>query len=175
MSLRVNGGFHDDMVCLLCIFMRRRFSPDSTLADPRSVQPVYASKPPASYNSSEPAETIPASLPDLGILALETTPSGICRMSICLNWVVGDSRPRVVAAIWRAVMFISTPLRTFSIKTVESHLLPSTSLMRSAAAISNVPVPHAGSIILASEKFAGRSSLPRMASPANRTAAGMLV
>ena len=166
LSLRVYGGF-----------MMTRSAEWSYLCGPlpapvpvwrgerAPAQSTNGKRPPGAYSSSEPA----AALVDPAI-----SPKGILCRFMSPNLVVGDSSPSVVAAMCRAVALMSRPSSTFSIRCAwPASPLPPPGAPRSlsAAAMSSVPVPQAGSTTRNDESLSGGGARGR-ASPASSVAAG---
>ena len=165
LSLRVYGGF-----------MMTRSAEWSYLCGPlpasvsiwrgerASTQSTNGKRPPGAYSSSEPA----AALVDPAI-----SPKGILCRFMLPNLVVGDSSPSVVAAMWRAVTLMSSPSSTFSIRCAwrASSSSPGAPRSLSAAAMSSVPVPQAGSTTRNDESLSGGCARGR-ARPASSVAAG---
>ena len=165
LSLRVYGGF---MMTRSAEWSYPRLPLPASVSIWRGgrapAQSTNGKRLPGAYSSSEPAAApVDPSAPPKGIL---------CRF-MSSNLVVGDSRPSVVAAMWRAVALMSSPSSTFSIRCAwpASPSPPGALRSLSAAAMSSVPVPQAGSTTRNDESSSGGGALGR-ARPASSVAAG---
>ena len=165
LSLRVYGGFMMTRSAEWSYPCRPLPAPVPAWRGGRApAQSTNGKRPPGAYISSEPAAAP---------VDPSTSPKGILCRFMSSNLVVGDSRPSVVAAMWRAAALMSSPSSTFSIRCAwpASPSPPGALRSLSAAAMSSVPVPQAGSTTRNDESSSGGGARGR-ARPASSVAAG---